>query len=88
MEEQKKFVFPVKSFFLEQLFLMIVGALALVVYLVIYFVNKDIVYLYLSICVPCVILLWIGIQAIYCVFKEKKKLKNIEDVSRSQEVEV
>ena len=74
-QNQKKFVFPLKHFFKEQLFLIIVGVLALILYLIIYFVKEDKVYLYLSIGVPSLILIWIGIQALYCVFKEKKKIK-------------
>ena len=74
-QSQKKFVFPFNKFFKEQLFLIIVGILALILYLIIYFLKNDKVYLYLSIGVPSLILIWIGIQAIYCVFNEKKKIK-------------
>lgn len=74
-ESQKKFRLPWKKFFKEQFFLIIVGVLSFIVYLIIYFLKNDKVYLYLSFVIPCIILLWIGISAGIMVLKEKNKDK-------------
>ncbi|MDE5856236.1 MAG: hypothetical protein K2H06_04220 [Anaeroplasmataceae bacterium] len=74
-ESPKKSSLPWNNFFKDQFFLIIVGVLSFIVYLTIYFIGNDNVYLYLSFVVPCTILLWIGISAVIMVLKEKNKDK-------------
>ncbi|MDE6241874.1 MAG: hypothetical protein K2M08_05610 [Anaeroplasmataceae bacterium] len=80
-ETKKKIDSPWKKFFKDQIFLMIVGILAFIIYLIIYFLKNDIVYLYLSICTPCIIIIWIGMLAVYMVLKENKKKKCFDQTS-------
>lgn len=74
-ETQKKISYHWKKFFKEQFFLIVVGFVSFITYLIIYFIKSDKVYLYLSFTIPCIILLWVGISAVYMVLKEKNKHK-------------
>lgn len=61
-----------KRFFLDQLFLLITGIVAFIVFISICFVIQDKVYLYLAIGVLGIVLLWIGGEAIVWYWKNRK----------------
>lgn len=64
-----------KKFWKEQFFLCILALFSFVVYLIIYFILSDIVYLYLSLLCPAGILLWIGGASLVWYLKNKKKVE-------------
>lgn len=78
-KETKKLILPWKTFLKNQVFLFIVGIVACITYFIIFFLKKDEVYLYLSISVLGIVLLWIGLEALVMVIKEKKKIKIVEE---------
>lgn len=61
-----------KKFFLDQAFILIMGVVAFIVFMIISFVIQDQVYLYLAIGVLGIVLLWIGGEAIVWYWKNRK----------------
>ncbi|MCM1557692.1 MAG: hypothetical protein NC087_09240 [Anaeroplasma bactoclasticum] len=72
-EKQKKDRLPWKQFFKDSFFLIILGVISFITYFIIYFLKNDKVYLYLSLVIPCIIFLWIGITVVYRILKQKKQ---------------
>ena len=72
MEQKERNTGIWKRFFLDHLFLLLMGVIALIVFIIISFVIEDRVYLFLSIGVLCTVLLWTGIEAIVCYVKNKE----------------
>ena len=69
MEQKERNTGIWKRFFLDHLFLLLMGVIA---FIIISFVIEDRVYLFLSIGVLCTVLLWTGIEAIVCYVKNKE----------------
>lgn len=79
--------FSFKKIFKDQLFLIILGIVSFITYLSIFFIKKDEVYLYLSIAVPCVVVVWIGVVSLFIVIKEKnqKETLSIDESEKKEE---
>ncbi|MBD5390849.1 hypothetical protein HDR67_02465 [bacterium] len=74
-QNKRKQKYPWKSFIKEQIIVLIIGFVFFIAYLIIYLVKRDKPYLYLTIAVPLVALIWVEICALIMVIKENKKNK-------------
>lgn len=66
------------SFWKNNLIYCVIGFISFICFLIIFFVLNDYVYLYISITVPILMILWIGLDAIRWYLKLKKNQQEQE----------
>ncbi|MDE7263312.1 MAG: hypothetical protein K2N64_01445 [Anaeroplasmataceae bacterium] len=70
IKQEKKILW--KRFLKEHLFFLILGSVMSIAYFIVFSLKQDVVYLYLGIAVIGILIMFIGLEALFLVLKKKR----------------